>query len=306
MYCGVDCAGRPRTKNAKGQYACNACLEARKAQSAEHQPAPSPAPEPDSEPIDLAVPEDVGEQATPKEDNIYQVVDSADGWLGAPPKPCPGCSNTMASGSVVCTHCGYDLRTGTQINTGIESSERGPLCAKCGYDLKGLRNLRCPECGTKNRPPTRSDIARRESDEIAKQEYLRPLIYLAIGTIGTVGIQLARGETSVLIFFPIALIVSTLAGFVAFYVMSAIMWGFDAPVGLIMVRLLGIFALCELAQTIGALSGLGIISWMLRVLVFYSLIMKEFDVDDVRDVWFMTIIMQIVSIAVLIGVASLF
>jgi hypothetical protein len=38
---------------------------------------------------------------------------------GVPPRPCPGCGAKMAVGSLVCTRCGYDLRTGRRWDTAL-------------------------------------------------------------------------------------------------------------------------------------------------------------------------------------------
>lgn len=90
IICGQSCAGQPRVKNARGQYAHQACADA-KAQ------APGPG----------------GDES---DDLMAALIDQP---AAAPPaapagmrKACPGCGNAMAEGSIVCMSCGYDTRTG--------------------------------------------------------------------------------------------------------------------------------------------------------------------------------------------------
>ena len=103
VICGEDCSGRPRIKNARGQYACRSCYEARAASKA---PAPAQS-EQDSEDYGLA-----------------GVLDGlADGGAAEPVVPrnaaCPACNLPVAAGQAICTSCGCDLRSGKVAKTKV-------------------------------------------------------------------------------------------------------------------------------------------------------------------------------------------
>lgn len=287
IYCGVDCGDRPRVKDARGRYACRACAAA----------APAAV-----EPIDLTLPEPSDPPGA--DADIYALADPTPAAASPAPRSCPGCGAILTPDARICVGCGYDERTGVKIG-----AAGGPRCAGCGYDMAGLKTTKCPECGKRNAPAA-SGAGRRERErqlaaEAARMEYIRPALYLAVGTIGTMLLYIIRGHTSILVAFPVGLSIMTAAGVVAFYAMSLFMWGFDAPLGLITIRLAGIFALCELAQSLAALTGSPFIAWGARLVVFYLLVMQEFDIDDWREVWAMTIIMQVLSFAVLVGLRAL-
>jgi hypothetical protein len=91
--CGEDCAGRPRTKDAKGRYYCQPCYdEALARQRAVRAEATAPpAVEPES-------------------------VTAPDSMLDIPSVgTCPSCGRSLADEAVLCMHCGFNRQSGEQI-----------------------------------------------------------------------------------------------------------------------------------------------------------------------------------------------
>ena len=103
--CGVDCSNKPRTKDSQGRYYCQSCYEAAKQQRA---PAPKPTPR---------VVAKTRETPSRNDDRPLNLLDQL--IASAPPvtmaKPCPSCGSGMESSAIICTSCGYNMQTGTQL-----------------------------------------------------------------------------------------------------------------------------------------------------------------------------------------------
>lgn len=116
VFCGKDCANRPRVKDAQGRYACRDCADAR---------AKSPSRAPDV--LDL-----VAHLDAPSEPEIYAIEEP-------PPKPvrppvvpadgirsmqaCPKCGKAILTDQKVCVDCGTDLRSGKRLKTQRQGRE---------------------------------------------------------------------------------------------------------------------------------------------------------------------------------------
>lgn len=95
VLCGRSCAGQPRIKNVKGEYAHRACAD--KKQTAPAEAAPLHDADDD---LMGAFLDDLPAPA--------QTQDAGDGIRAA----CPGCGVSMAPGTVVCMSCGFNTRSG--------------------------------------------------------------------------------------------------------------------------------------------------------------------------------------------------
>lgn len=106
--CGEDCAGRPRTKDPKGRYYCQACYDERRREVAASRAAPA-APAPavalDVDPDMLAEILDTASEPVPQAEALPTV------WSAT----CPGCGGPLDPGAVICTRCGYDVHKGKQL-----------------------------------------------------------------------------------------------------------------------------------------------------------------------------------------------
>lgn len=108
--CGLDCAFRPRTKDAAGHYVCKDCLDdaARAKAAAERARHVKKLEEAEQE-------SDLSEKA-----NNAWVLD-----LGQKTGVrCTGCGAMHSAEAVVCTNCGFDARVGDRLGTSIKRRKR--------------------------------------------------------------------------------------------------------------------------------------------------------------------------------------
>lgn len=117
ILCGKSCAGQARIKNGKGQYAHQACAEAKQA-SKEKTPSPI-------------------ESGSLYEEDAYNDalgggMDDLLGDLSVQEEPagssvaCPGCGHRMNEGVVVCMSCGFNTASGKGISTKTKEVKTGP------------------------------------------------------------------------------------------------------------------------------------------------------------------------------------
>ncbi len=234
VQCKRDCSARPRQKDAQGRYHCQECVDKR---TAEKQAAAAVAVEEPVEPFMLDIPISAPVAKMPSG------------------RPCPDCGAFLPEKTVICVGCGFNAQTGMKAQAEkpikAKKSLRGPgKCTGCGYSLKGLKSPKCPECGTVNVPQTDKRLQDREdSKAVVRKAYLQPLIMFVVGACVSCALFGAYGASSndiadYLIGFgikvPIGLVV---------YVICGMLWlGFDAPLHLIAIRLLGIYAVVEAIQ----------------------------------------------------------
>lgn len=321
IICNQDCSARPRTKDKLGRYICQSCADARKHAKATPAPFPAPAPFPDPlpAPSDHAASDPAPSDPDPSDPDIYDLApDSFNAILGDGPKPCPSCGQPIPSGSVLCLGCGYDERKGRQLSTGIgvddpDDPTAGPApkgkpaarqCPKCGYDLKGLKTPRCPECGTLVLPKSKREILEEEGRRTARMEYIRPLTMLGVGLAGIALVFLAGNDAKGLGFYLLTYLVSVPAGVAAFFFLCLIWFGFNAPMHLTALRLAGIFAITDLVTVVTGLTKLPIIIWPATFFTYYGLIMKELDIDDWKEAFAFSFVMNGLKYAIFIGLAA--
>ena len=113
VLCGESCAGQPRIKNEKGQYAHRVCAEK---QAAQRDTAPAAAADADDLAHDDALMSDMlgdGLDDGMLDDALLGDLPSEPaGEVGGMQAACPGCGNSLAQGTVVCMSCGFDTRSG--------------------------------------------------------------------------------------------------------------------------------------------------------------------------------------------------
>jgi len=103
VLCGESCVGKPRIKNAQGQYAHSACVEARKNNSQAAQ-------EPQYE-------DALGLGDEGMDDLLGDIGMEEPAPMGHGANACPGCGQRLADGAVVCMSCGYNAETGRSVST---------------------------------------------------------------------------------------------------------------------------------------------------------------------------------------------
>ncbi len=173
--CGVDCSGRPRTKDQFGHYTCRECYEKLQAQAKAAPSRALPAPKAAAPAPNAGAPA----PAPPEADEPFVLADDPAGIASAvahQPRECSNCGMLLAHDAVVCMRCGLNLQTGKLLATRKLSGE-GRSCIKCGYSLAGLKTTKCPECGTVNHRKSKAEEQREQdrktSRAVARNEYLK-------------------------------------------------------------------------------------------------------------------------------------
>ncbi|MFO0860986.1 MAG: zinc ribbon domain-containing protein [Phycisphaerales bacterium] len=81
---------------------------------------------------------------------------------------CPACTAELRRGAVLCVSCG--ARVGKIETTVSAAAPTRAACAKCGYDLSGVKEARCPECGSKAPiAPPRLEVMTEKEEWFASQ-----------------------------------------------------------------------------------------------------------------------------------------
>jgi len=112
--CGKDCSNTQRTKDAKGNYICAACVEQAKKTKQVQQNPPKPAA-PAKKP-----------QAAPAGDDgdnafLLELGGKAQAMSGG--KACPQCEQVANQNDRLCLACGYDFESGKKLRTKIEKAK---------------------------------------------------------------------------------------------------------------------------------------------------------------------------------------
>lgn len=256
--CGVDCAGRPRVKDASGRYTCADCVEQIKRRRAGGAATPSkPAP--------------------------------------ASGAPCPNCARVMPTDAVLCTACGYSTQTGRALQTdaGPEPARERPdtgvvrngsACGKCGYDLSKLKAARCPECGTINRAASKIDEIRADSRRIARMAYITPGVTALMASAAAVAILAFTGAWHWS--EPVALVFAWAFGVAVYFGCTLTFIGVDEPFPLMALRLLAVYAITWVVEAAmgGILGGTARLAITYGVMAIALVVIMDIDWEDARIV----------------------
>lgn len=116
VICGLSCAGQPRIRNEKGQYAHQACAEMRVAASVSPVAAG-----------DAGIGDCDGDLMVALLDDLPDTGGPAPAGVGGLKQGCPGCGVAIGTGTVVCTRCGFNLNTGKGLKTKVgKAKDTGP------------------------------------------------------------------------------------------------------------------------------------------------------------------------------------
>lgn len=228
--CGTDVTHAPRTRDAQGRYLCQPCVEALKAKRGAKAGAAPAAPA-------KAAADAVIEDASAVLDLAPA---RATGFQPPPPKVLGENEElSLAPPDVTATKAGGRTVFG-------KVPKLAPIkCQNCGYDMKGLTDMKCPECGAKVKPPrTRDEHLEQQSREIARQTYVTPLIMAGVGVVGTIIGHALWGASAVewVGSFVVWLLMVPF-GLLGFWVASLIFMEYDAPWHITAIRFLGIYAI---------------------------------------------------------------
>lgn len=331
--CGQDCSGKPRTKDAQGRYTCRECFDkltaARAAQPAaavEVKPAKAGVqaaakpvvvtrPAAAAKAVGAAAPAAAAEEPALTFDDgagfgeglgVEEMDAGIAAIAAAQPKECQNCGLFLPQSTVICTRCGLNTQTGKVLGTEKIVGETRQ-CIKCGYSLKGLKNMKCPECGTVNLVKTKEDKQREDirktSRAVVRNEYLKPLIMFVVGLAIAVGIasQVGADPTGTVILLLIKYAVFVPIGVIVFFVCCLLWMGFDAPMHLTALRLAAAFALTDTmyipSQMLG-FYGIGV------TICALGLILHVLMDLDIQDAIIMAVLLNLVQFGVLIAIVA--
>ncbi len=109
VLCGQSCAGQARIRNAKGQYAHRACVEAKREHEKPREPEHHDA---------------LGGDMDDTLDEMAAYEQAGPEIAAGSGSACPGCGHRLAQRAVVCMGCGYDIRSGKQLRTSAAKERR--------------------------------------------------------------------------------------------------------------------------------------------------------------------------------------
>lgn len=297
VLCNRDCSTRPRQKDAKGRYHCKECLDKR---AAERRAAAAVEPE------------------APADDGMFDVIVPIAVEPPPPPpseaqqsRPCPVCGAPLSRKAVICVSCGYNTQTGQKIpgETGKKKRSRAGKCVACGYSLRGLPSGKCPECGTVNEIETsRRQRELEESRAIMRKAYFQPLLMFVIGTAFVCILLAARADTptegaAAVITYLIGFGIQLPIGLLVYWLCGVIWIGFDAPLHLIALRLLGIYGVVDAISTgVGAVIGAPLIGSLVACVFYIHLLSEMLDMDltDAVIVGILTFLAKVLAVITLL------
>ncbi len=300
--CGQDCAGKPRVRDQQGRYLCKACVERVKA---EHAMAASPAPQ-------LAQPAPPAAASEPEGFDAFALEPSSDEPKAA---PCRNCGAPLAEGAVLCVACGFNRKLGRTAREGDEAAALPPpspaaaqrgrriRCGRCGYDLRGITGANCPECGASALAPTRRERDAENSAAVAREAYIKPLVYFAVGFGVVSAIELFKGGPTDVLLYAIGYAIQVPIGVAVFWLCCLAWIGFDAPVHLTALRLAGVYALVDLASAIFESVTIPLVGWLVPLFVYIGLLMELLEMD-MQDAVLVAIATFVVKIAIAVFVIS--
>lgn len=244
--CGVDCAGRPRVKDGTGRYTCRPCHDAMAAARASGGETAVAAPEPSANPL-----------FTSSSDGGYEVADQAPAVAQI---TCGKCGVGRPPSMITCPSCGHNPFSEKEAPAPKERTAKGPMkglaCASCGYDMKGLKTLKCPECGHANRVSTKADFYKDVSRDVARAAYMKPAIIGAVSTLIIAGCSVSMGGGVYLLIMSILLFVGYALFWVVTQVCSYLWIGLDANLKLFSVQLFAAHAAAN-AVSVGLATATG-------------------------------------------------
>lgn len=159
-------------------------------------------------------------------------------------------------------------------------------CPQCKYDLRGSSFPRCPECGL----VLTTKAVERASQNVFKDVYLEPLVYIAIGLSIASAVAMISGGAGAVVTMLIGFGIMVGVGWVIFIGASALWIGFDQPLHTTAVQLTAAYAgtvgtYTILNAIIPAVFPLWMITWIISLFVLVGLLSKLLYIDTQDAVW---------------------
>lgn len=192
---------------------------------------------------------------------------------------CPGCGAKMVPNAVLCTRCGFNLKTRERVRTdaapagggpppggdkpaalqrarrsgGVEAAagaagraggsgdSGGPACPKCGYNLRGLGGKPCPECGhVRGAKADREAERRKQIAGYWRTTWLVAGVGLVVGTALTLGLGL--GVYGMSMVRAVVHLASCEVALALGYLVVGLFIGFEEDIRGLALRLVGVAA----------------------------------------------------------------
>lgn len=281
--CGNDCSRRERIRDKAGRYYCKNCYDCacqKRAASRKDQV------------MSMSGSEDRYYENTEEEEVLpwdgddvagYNQLDS-DVYKNAA-KECPGCGKFQPGNTIICTDCGLNWQTGKKIKYKFQAESKQKVDK--GADLPEYRKKEL-------------EFNRHQ----AKLEYTKPVFMIVIGLFLSSVLWASQFSEGVAVARMIGLAAQTLLGIIAFWLCSILWIGFNQPFHLIALKLIGIYAISELAYVIAFMFiPVLIVPWVVVLFVSLGLMVQLLDLDITDAVIFaiITIFLKIALFLTLIG-----
>lgn len=186
-----------------------------------------------------------------------------------------------------------------------------PRCPHCGYSMKGLRSLKCPECG-KTVSPSRLGRPRDLGVATQRAELRSTAIMLIVGLASAFTMYSISAGWAGAVTYAIIFAISVPAGLIAYFLCCLIWIGFDEPLPIVAFKLAAIYAVVDaLAAALSfiPLFGLGLFNTLVTLIAYTSLLMSRLELDsgDAVAVAFVTFLVKVaMAIALTVVLSSVF
>lgn len=162
-----------------------------------------------------------------------------------------------------------------------EADPRGAAkpCPGCGYDIRGLRSGVCPECGRSlDRAPgsVLATVSTRSSWLDTKA-----LVYAGVGLLaGAVTYAIAEDPLLGPLAFGVDFVATVIIGWVVFLVCSMMWIGFDQPLRMTVVQLIGAYGgYAGVSAVLGYIPFFGFFAFIISAIVLIGLLGDLLDIE---------------------------
>ena len=216
--------------------------------------------------------------------------------------PCPQCGSETLVGIPACPSCGHapskDPGSPKPPRPKLGSGAKPKVCRQCSYPLDGLKEPKCPECGTAFSLFTRRDWDETVSDDVARSAYRKAIVIAVAGIVLGVAVQAAFGRWVAAAVFPLVWLTSAATGMAVCLACCATWLGFSSSLPLMTVQIGAIHAATLSAMVlVGAVipSAIGAIIVSGFIYIYMMSEMLEMDPFDARIVGFICLVVHWVA-----------
>ncbi|MEM8757330.1 MAG: hypothetical protein AAGF47_06070 [Planctomycetota bacterium] len=181
-------------------------------------------------------------------------------------------------------------------------------CPTCGYELRGLQRGVCPECGTKLGFSTLSKAKAKQAGRSASAWFDRKAaVYAVLGMVaGAATWAIAEDPVVGPLAFGVDFVLTVAVGWVVFFVCSLMWIGFDQPLRMTLVQVVGAYgAFAGVWTVLGTIPFFGFFAFLISGLVLVGLLGDLLDIEY-KDAFVIALISAVAKRIVEISVWSAF